>query len=140
MPDPTPAAVEGILTAGIVVTLGSTTLTNVYSTPDMGAEPERVDVTSFDNMTKKAYIAGLEDVSTLNFDFYVTSNELPANQTGVQCTVTYPAATSGGTGISHSFTADVHYFMLAAGINEPLKARASCVVSDWGESDSNSGD
>ena len=133
MPDNSNATTAAaLLSAGITVAIGSTTPAACCSTPDMGAEPEKVDVTSFDDLVKKRYIAGLEDVNALNFDFYYGGGTLPADANGASVTVTYPG------GMSHSFTADVRYFMLAASPGEPLKYRASCVVSDWGGS-SNSG-
>ncbi len=130
MPDPTPtpaASGAGMLSAGIVVTIGGTTLENCCSTPDMGKEPDKVDVTNFGCMTKKAYIAGLEDTDTLNFDFYPT-DQLPSDANNASCTVEYP------NGTEHSFTGDARFFMLAAAPGEALKARCSVVVSDWGES------
>ena len=102
------------------------------ATPDMGSDPERVDVTPVsDTSGKKIYIAGLQDVQNLNFDFYSTGS-LPADANNVACSVSYP------NGQTHTFTADVRYFMLATSPGEPLKARASCVVSSWGDSSSSS--
>lgn len=133
MPDPTPtttSSAAGMLSAGIVVTIGSVTLDNCYATPDMGKEPDKVDVTNFGCMTKKAYIAGLEDTDTLNFDFYPTG-ALPSDANNQQCTVEYP------NGTEHTFTGDARFFMLAAAPGDALKARCSVVVSDWGESGGN---
>lgn len=121
----------GMLSAGITVTLGSTTLTNVFSTPAMGKEPEKQDVTNFGCTTKKAYIAGLEDVDTLKFGFYPVST-LPADANNVSCTVTYP------NGTSHSFTGDVRYYMGEQTAGTPLKAEAAVVVSDWGSTTNSS--
>ena len=131
MPNNTSSA--GMLVQGTTVTLGGTTLANVFSTPDMGSDPERVDVTNVtDTSGKKLYIAGLQDVQNLNFDFYPTGT-LPADANNQSCTIAYP------NGQSHTFTADVRYFMLATSPGEPLKARASCVVSSWGSSQSGGG-
>lgn len=129
MPNTAPA----ILVQGTTVSIGSTTLPGVFATPDMGSDPERVDVTPVsDTSGKKIYIAGLQDVQNLNFDFYPTSS-LPADANNQSCTVTYP------NGQTHSFTADVRYFMLATSPGEPLKARCSCVVTSWGSSSSSGG-
>lgn len=122
---------SGYLSAGIQVSIGGASA-KCCATPDMGADPEKVDVTSFDDLVKKRYIAGLEDVQTLNFDFIYTGT-LPADVNNASCSVTYPGSAS------HSFTADVRFFMLAAAPGDPLKYRASCVVTDWGGSSSSSG-
>ena len=44
--------------------------------PDMGGEPERVDVTHMRCSTKR-YIEGLSDPGTLKFDFYYNSGDTP---------------------------------------------------------------
>ena len=128
MPNTAPA----VLVQGTTVTIGGTALPGVFATPDMGSDPERVDVTPVsDTSGKKIYIAGLQDVQNLNFDFYPTSS-LPADANNVSCSVTYP------NGQTHSFTADTRYFMLATSPGEPLKARCSCVVTSWGSGSSSS--
>ena len=125
---------NGLLAQGMSINLGSGSAGLKWcATPDMGSDPERVDVTNLtDTSGKKLYIAGLQDVQNLNFDFYYTG-ELPDDVNNQTCTITYP----GGT--SHSFTADVRYFMLATSPGEALKGRASCVVSSWGSSQSGGG-
>ncbi len=129
MPNTAPA----VLVQGTTVTIGGTELPGVFATPDMGSDPERVDVTPVsDTSGKKIYIAGLQDVQNLNFDFYPISS-LPADANNVSCSVTYP------NGQTHSFTADTRYFMLATSPGEPLKARCSCVVTSWGSSQSGGG-
>ena len=44
--------------------------------PDMGAEPERVDVTNMRSKNKR-YIEGLSDPGTLKFDFFYNSGNTP---------------------------------------------------------------
>ena len=128
MPNTAPA----ILAQGTIVTIDGTELPGVFATPDMGSDPERVDVTPVsDTSGKKIYIAGLQDVQNLNFDFYPTGT-LPSDVNNKSCRVQYP------NGASHSFTADVRYFMLATAPGEPLKARCSCVVTSWGSGGSSS--
>ena len=64
----------------------------------------------------------------VNTDFYYTGS-IPDDENNRNVQVDYPG------GKSVSFIADVRYFMLAAAPGEPLKYRASCVVTDWGSGD-----
>lgn len=55
--------------AGIIFKIGTNTIAGCQGTPDMGSEPEKIDVTTFDNDTYKTYIEGLMDLQSLDFDF-----------------------------------------------------------------------
>ena len=92
-----PETTEVFHTKGIEFKIGSTAITNLYSTPDMGSDPEQVDVTSFDDETTKHYIPGLQDVQKLNFDFWnkktnfnAAASAEPENGATATYTVTYP--------------------------------------------------
>ena len=122
-----------ILTAGITFKIGETKIDSCFSTPDMGSEPEKVDVTSFDDTEFKHYIEGLQDVQTLNFDFYNKTTNYNAAKTGqgtagTTYTVTYPS------GVTYTITGSHRVFMLSAAPNEPEKFRIVITVSNISES------
>lgn len=119
MPDPTPTA---HLTAGISFKIGGTAIAACYSTPDFITEPERVDVTTFDDPTYKAYIAGLQDLNSLNFDFInlgtnYTAAVSSAGTANTTYTVTFPS------GMTVSITGEHRVGPLAASVNEAEKFR-----------------
>ena len=121
MPDPTPTATAH-LTAGITFAIGSTTIAGCFSTPDFITEPERVDVTSFDDTTYKAYIAGLQDLNSLNFDFInrttnYSSAVSSAGTANTTYTVTFPS------GMTVTITGEHRVGPLAASVNEAEKFR-----------------
>jgi hypothetical protein len=119
MPDPTPTA---HLTAGIEFKIGGNTIAACFSTPDFITEPERVDVTSFDDTTYKAYIAGLQDLNSLNFDFInlgtnYTAAVASASTANTSYTVTFPS------GMTVTISGEHRVGPLAASVNEAEKFR-----------------
>lgn len=121
MPDPTPTATAH-LTAGITFAIGSTTIAGCYSTPDFITEPERVDVTSFDDSTYKAYIAGLQDLNSLNFDFInLTTNYSSAVSSASTANTTYTVTFPSGMTVT--ITGEHRVGPLAASVNEAEKFR-----------------
>ena len=118
------------LTFSITPSGGSaTTITRCYSTPDMGADPAQIDVTSFDDTTNKHYIDGLQDVQKMNFDFYNEKTNFnaavtaePAAGSTATYTVTYPS------GLVYTITGRHQTYQLAAGVDEPEKFRISISV------------
>ena len=128
-----PGNTTEILTAGIEFKIGDTKIDACYSTPDMGSEPERVDVTSFDDTEFKRYIEGLQDVQSLNFDFYNKTTNYTAAKTnqgtaGTTYTVTYPS------GVTYTITGSHRVFMLSASTNDAEKFRIAITVSSISES------
>lgn len=131
MPDTSTTATTGqpMLTAGIVFKIGDTVIPNLLSTPDMLFSREKVDVTTFDNKKRKAYIGGLEDTDELNFDFIdIGTNYTAALQNqrtpGTKYTVTYP----DGTVIT--ITGDHATGKLSASQNDALKFRVAITATD----------
>lgn len=118
-------------TAGIVVTIGSTAIPGCFSTPDMGAEPGKIDVTSFDDKKYKRYIPDLIDTSTLNFDFYsngsnyTTAKGLESKDGNTQVSVAYP------DGDTISLKGSVVVYKLAANVGEAVKFRVAVTVSEF---------
>ncbi len=129
MPDPV-TTTDVFHTKGITFKIGSTAITNLYSTPDMGSDPEQVDVTSFDDTTNKHYIPGLQDVQKMNFDFWNKGSNFstaaglePANGQTATYLITYPS------GVTYTIVGSHQTYALAAGINEGEKFRISISVS-----------
>lgn len=118
-------------TAGIVVTIGGTAIPGCFSTPDMGSEPGKIDVTSFDDKTHKRYIPDLIDTSTLNFDFYsngsnyTTAKGLASTDGNTQVSVTYP------DGDTVSLKGSVAVYKLASSVGEAIKFRVAVTVSEF---------
>lgn len=127
MPD---TATEIFSTAGITFKIGDTKIDSLYSTPDMGSDPEQIDVTSFDDTVTKHYIPGLQDVQKLNFDFWnkktnfnAAANAEPANGQTATYTVTYPS------GVSYTIVGSHKTYALAAGQSEGEKFRISISIT-----------
>lgn len=117
--DPAPAA---HLTAGITFAIGASTVAGCFSTPDFITEPERVDVTTFDDSTYKAYIAGLQDLNSLNFDFInlgtnYSSAVSSAGTANTTYTVTFPS------GMTVTITGEHRCGPLSASVNDAEKFR-----------------
>lgn len=118
-------------TAGIVVKIGSTAIPGCCSTPDMGSEPGKIDVTSFDDKTYKRYIPDLIDTSTLNFDFYsngsnyTTAKGLESKDGNTQVSVAYP------DGDTISLKGSVAVYKLAANVGGAVKFRVAVTVSEF---------
>lgn len=110
------------LTAGITFAIGETTIAGCYSTPDFITDPERVDVTTFDDPIYKSYIAGLQDLNTLNFDFInnntnYSSAVSSAGTANTTYTVTFPS------GMVVTITGEHRAGPLAASVNDAEKFR-----------------
>ena len=115
------------------ITSGSSSavpITRCYSTPDMGADPAQIDVTSFDDTTNKHYIDGLQDVQKMNFDFWNEKTNFnaavsaePAAGSTATYTVTYPS------GLVYTITGRHQTYQLAAGTDEGEKFRISISVA-----------
>ena len=110
------------LTAGITFKIGSNTIAGCYSTPDFITEPERVDVTTFDDPTYKAYIAGLQDLNSLNFDFInLGTNYSSAVSSAGTANTSYEVAFPSGMKVT--ITGEHRCGPLAAAVNEAEKFR-----------------
>lgn len=127
MPEPT---TDVFSTAGLSFKIGSTAISNCYSTPDMGSDPEQIDVTSFDDTVNKHYIPGLQDVQKLNFDFYNKQSNFNAAVTAepsagatATYTITYPS------GLVYTITGSHKTYALATAPNEAEKFRISVSVA-----------
>ena len=125
MPDPV-ANVESFSTAGIAFKIGGTKIPGCVSTPDMGSEPARIDVTTFDNLTNKSYIPGLQDIQSLNFDFIAQTGNFAAahalDGTATTYSVEYP------DGSSCSWSGKHQTYKLGTSVGDTLKFRVACTI------------
>lgn len=118
---------EGYLTAKTTFMIGSTKIDGLTSTPDMGSEPEKVDITSFDNEKYMSYIPGLMDPGTLTFEFVdKTSNFNAAYGTeGSEntYTLTFP------DGSKYTWKGTHRTYKRAASVGDRLNFAVSCTPS-----------
>lgn len=54
-------------------------LYGLFSVPEMGGTPEMLDITNLEDSMKRS-ILGLQDVGTLDFEFYTTENETDTSE------------------------------------------------------------
>lgn len=105
-----------------------TVIEDITTVPEIGSDPEKVDVTTLADDKKKS-IAGLKDSSTLAFTaIYKGSNFAAANnvagETNYDWTVTYP------DGMTITFTGKASIKFSSAEVNGALKFTLTIVVSD----------
>lgn len=125
-----PVVTTPVTGQGTTFTIGGTTITDLLSTPDLGAPPENIDVTSFDQTTAKRYIPGLQDVSSLSFEFFVNgSNFTTAKGAEPQqgSTATYVVTFPGS--IVCTIVGSHRTFISGMGQNEGLKFKVEISVS-----------
>lgn len=116
------------LSAGTVFKINETVIEKCLSTPDLGAEPEKVDVTTLDSLTNKEYIKGLQDINSLNLDFIQETDNFTAAQTDESksnnnYSIGFPS------GLTASFSGEHSVFPLATAVGQPEKFRISITVS-----------
>lgn len=132
MPDNTTTTTSTEVSSGqgITFSIGGTKIDRLFSTPDIGAPPATIDVTSFDDTVSKRYIPGLLDTSNLTFEFFsigtnfqAARNAEPENGQTATYTVTFPDSTVATITGSH------RTYMSAMGQDEGLKFKVELVVS-----------
>jgi len=129
---PTPTTTtSGIMPYGATFAIGSTTIAQLETTPDMGSPPNTVNVSSHDNTTREAYIAGRMDVSTFDFTFIMAADAsnykaaLTGQRTaGTTYTLTYP----DGTG--YTLTGEHYAFHNATNQSDAERFTISVVATD----------
>ena len=105
-----------------------TEIVGISTVPEIGADPEKVDVTTLADSKKKS-IAGLQDASSLAFSaIYKGANFKAVNAlsstTNYDWTVTYP------DGMTVTFTGQPSLKLGSAEVNGALKFTLTIVVSD----------
>lgn len=126
-----PTAVQGIVPYGTTFAIGSTTIAHLETTPDMGTPPKTINVSSHDNTTREAYIAGRMDVSTFDFTFIMMSDAsnykaalTGQNTAGTTYTLTYP----DGTG--YTLTGSHYAFHTATNQSDAERFTVSVVATN----------
>ncbi len=110
--------------AKIKFTIGGTAIAGCYGTPDMGSEPAKIDVTSFDDTEYKNYIEGLMDTQSLNFDFFDQTSNFSAAHVKDGQVCQYQLTFPDNSGYSWSGTHRT--FKLAASVGDAVKFRIAC--------------
>lgn len=114
----------GLLSKGITVgyKVGSATaftnVGNVKSVPELGAEPEKVDVTTLTSESKE-YIAGLADVSSVEFAVIYTNDGFMAANGIVGQAATWQIKYPDGS--TTTFTGSAYIKRGAAEVNGALE-------------------
>lgn len=115
------------LTAKTKLKIGSTLIGGMDSTPDMGSEPEKVDVTTFDNEKYKSYISGLMDPGNLTFEFIDHTTNFNAayalDGKNNDYTLEFP------DGSKYAWSGEHRTYKLAASVGDPLKFAIACTPS-----------
>lgn len=118
---------DGYSTATTSFKIGNTTIEGMTSTPDMGSEPEKIDVTTFDNEKYKSYITGLMDPGALTFEFVDKTSNFNAahNAEGNQNTylLTFP------DGSKYSWSGTHRTYKLGAAVGDRINFAVSCTPS-----------
>ncbi|MFD1431232.1 phage tail tube protein [Lacticaseibacillus yichunensis] len=128
-------ASQGLLSKGTTLTYtphgGSgtaTEITDISTVPEIGSDPEKVDVTTLADDKKKS-IAGIQDASSLAFTAIYKGSNFKAvsaldTATNYDWTVTYP------DGMTVTFTGQPSLKLSSAEVNGALKFTLTVVVSD----------
>ena len=120
---------------GIKLSVGGSDITGLTDIPDMGAAPEKLDVTTLADEYRQ-YINGVKDFGDLEFNFIYESGadgnyaklagiaEQEANKNGeTACVVTFP------DGASFSFTGAIDVRILGVGVNAVITFAMSVALS-----------
>lgn len=107
--------------------IGTTAVESCFSTPDMGSEPEKIDVTSFDDIKNKKYIEGLSDVQSFNFDFYDTTANFNVVHAKDGAENSYSLEYPDGS--KYSWSGTHRSYKLSAAVGGAIKFRVSCTVN-----------
>lgn len=113
-------------------------LNGLFEFPDLGGEPDQIDVTNLSDSSFK-YIHGLKDYGSLTFGFIYdgmgsTSNykilrDLEEAGATIYWKVVIPAAgDQGATGITFSFTGVPAVYMSGTGVNSRLEFQLSVAL------------
>lgn len=114
-------------------------LYGLHKVPDMGGDREKIDVTNFDDATKR-YIGGVADTGDLVFDFYYNKEDKEDEANAEKLLNSYKALKAAQTagvkkwfkleypdGSAHTWQADVSVKRVGAGVNEALKFQLTTI-------------
>ena len=113
-------------------------LNGLFEFPDLGGEPDQIDVTNLSDSSFK-YIHGLKDYGSLTFGFiydgmgsgsnYKILRDLEEAGATIYWKVVIPAAgDQGATGITFSFTGVPAVYMSGTGVNSRLEFQLSVAL------------
>lgn len=113
-------------------------LNGLFEFPDLGGEPDMIDVTNLSDESFK-YIHGLKDYGSLSFGFiydgmgsssnYKLLRDMEEDGATVYWKVVIPAAgDDGATGIEFSFTGVPAVYMSGTGVNSRLEFQLSIAL------------
>lgn len=115
-----------------------TKLDGLFEFPDLGGEPDQIDVTNLSDASFK-YIHGLKDYGSLTFGFiydgmgsssnYKILKDLEEDGATIYWQVVIPAAADqGATGITFSFSGVPAVYMSGTGVNSRLEFQLSVAL------------
>lgn len=118
---------EGYITAKTTFSIGSTKIDGLTSTPDMGSEPDKVDITTFDNEKYMSYIPGLMDPGSLTFEFVDKTSNFNAAYGAEGKENTYTLTFPDGS--KYSWKGTHRTYKLGASVGDRLNFAVSCTPS-----------
>ncbi|MDE7234972.1 MAG: hypothetical protein K2N29_07970 [Ruminiclostridium sp.] len=118
---------EGYITAGTTFKIGNTKIEALTSTPDMGSEPDKVDITTFDNEKYMSYIPGLMDPGSLTFEFVDKTSNFNAAYNAEGKTNTYEVSFPDGS--KYTWSGTHRTYKLSASVGDRLNFAVSCTPS-----------
>lgn len=115
-----------------------TKLNGLFEFPDLGGEPDQIDVTNLSDSSFK-YIHGLKDYGSLTFGFiydgmgsssnYKILRDLEEDGATIYWKVVIPAAADqGATGIAFTFSGVPAVYMSGTGVNSRLEFQLSVAL------------
>lgn len=120
---------------GIELKVGNQAISGLTDIPDMGATPEKLDVTTLTDEVRK-YISGVKDFGDLEFTFIYESGadgnyailngiaEQEENKNGLtKCSVTFP------DGASFAFEGEISLRIVGVGVNAVITFVMSVALS-----------
>lgn len=116
------------LSATTTFKIGTTTISKMKSTPDMGSEPDKVDVTSFDNEKYKSYITGLMDPGSLVFEFWDDTTNFNAAKTA-ESTTTASYTLEFPDGSTYTWSGTHRVYKLGASVGDAISFAIACTPS-----------
>ncbi|MCM1335307.1 MAG: hypothetical protein NC084_12840 [Bacteroides sp.] len=118
---------DGYITAKTSLTIGNTKIEGLTSTPDMGSEPEKIDITSFDNEKYKSYIPGLMDPGSLTFEFIDKTSNFNAAYAAEGTTNSYELTFPDGS--KYAWSGTHRTYKLAAAVGDRVNFAVACTPS-----------
>ena len=110
-----------------------TKLLDISSYPDLGGDPENIDVTTLSDGMRK-FIGGIQDTDSLNFDAFYNAADFKKVQAlegkQVDMAVWFGASAAGvpdGSEGKFSFRGEVYAYITGGGVNEAVGMRVTCV-------------